>query len=362
MRQIRISITAITIMLICTGIVMIYSASAIYAFDRMGDSGYFIKRHLSYLAVGTVLAFWASSTNYKDLRKQALPILGVSIGLLVFVLIPHIGHSAGGARRWFKILGFSFQPSEFLKVALIFYTADYLDRKRSSLNDIKHTVLPALFVLGISAGLILKQPDLGTAITISLVILILFFAAGFNIKHLLAIVTAAAPALAYQMLAKPYRRKRILAFFHPWDDPRGVGFQIIQSFLALGSGGLFGVGLGKSQQKLFYLPESHTDFIFSIIGEELGFIGAFTIIVLFVALIWQGARIAKRATDSFGYFLSIGIVSVIGLQAVVNVGVSIGALPTKGLPLPFISYGGSALVFNMVCVGLLLNISRINDL
>ena len=344
--------------LLAIGIVMIYSASAIYSFDRMGDSGYFIKRHLVYVGVGTLLAFWASSLDYKNLRKHALPILGTAIGLLVFVLIPHVGHSTGGARRWFKVLGFSFQPSEFLKIALIFYMADYLERKCSSLNDLKRTVLPALFILGISAGLVLKQPDLGTAVTISLVIFILFFAAGFDIKYLLVIITGAVPALAYLMLAKPYRRKRILAFFHPWDDPRGVGFQIIQSFLALGSGGIFGVGLGKSQQKLFYLPESHTDFIFSIIGEELGFIGASSVVVLFIVFIFAGMVIVFRARNRFSQLLGLGLISLISFEAMINIGVSIGALPTKGLSLPFISYGGSALLANTIALGLLVNISK----
>ena len=346
------------LLLLSIGIVMIYSASAIYALDRMGDSSYFIKRHLAYLAVGTVLAFWIASVNYQDLRKHTLPILGTALVLLVVVLIPHVGHSTGGARRWFKVLGFSFQPSEFLKIALIFYMADYLERKKGTLSDIKHTVLPALFVLGASAGLILKQPDLGTAVTIALVMLILFFAAGFHIKYLLVIVVAAIPSLAYLMLAKPYRRKRILAFFHPWDDPRGVGFQIIQSFLALGSGGIFGVGLGKSQQKLFYLPESHTDFIFSIIGEELGFMGASAVILLFIIFIFAGMVIVFRARNLFSQLLSLGLISLISIEATINIGVSIGALPTKGLSLPFISYGGSALLANMAALGLLVNVSK----
>ena len=347
-----------TMILLGLGIVMIYSASAIYAFDRMGDSGYFIKRHLAYLVGGVMLAFWTASIDYKGLRKHALMILGVSLVLLVFVLIPHVGHSSSGARRWFKISGFSFQPSEFLKITLIFYMADYLERKSSSLKDLKHTVLPALVVLGISAGLILKQPDLGTTVTISLVIIILFFAAGFNIKHLLAMIAGAIPALAYLMLAKPYRRKRILAFFHPWDDPRNAGYQIIQSFLALGSGGIFGVGLGKSQQKLFYLPESHTDFIFSIIGEELGFVGASAVVILFIVFIFAGMVIVFRARNLFSQLLSLGLISLIGIEAMINIGVSIGALPTKGLSLPFISYGGSALLANMAALGLLVNISK----
>jgi len=344
--------------LIAIGVVMIYSASAIYAFDKMGDSAYFLKRHLTYLAIGSALTFTALSIDLQSLRKYAKSFLTAAIVLLVLVLIPHLGHASGGARRWFKILGLSFQPSEFLKIVIIFYMADFLDRKKDSLKDLKHTVVPAFFVLGLCAGLVFLQPDLGTAVTLALVVAILFFVAGFDIKHLTSTFILALPALGYAMMAKPYRRKRLLAFFHPWDDPRGVGFQIIQSFLALGSGGLFGVGLGQSQQKLFYLPESHTDFIFSIIGEEMGFLGAGSIVLLFIVFIFAGMVIVFRAQSHFSQILGLGLVSLIALETVINIGVSIGALPTKGLSLPFISYGGSALLANMFAVGLLVNISR----
>ena len=346
------------ITLIAIGVVMIYSASAIYAYDTMNDSAYFLKRHLIYLSVGAVLAWFGASIHTKNLRRHAKPILFCTVLLLVLVLVPHVGHSTGGARRWFKFFGFSFQPSELLKIALIFYMADFLDRRKDHLNDVRYTLIPGLFVLGLCAGLIFLQPDLGTAVTISLVVLILFFVSGFRLRVLAGMVLAAIPVLCYAMLAKPYRRKRILAFFHPWDDPRGVGFQIIQSFLALGSGGLFGVGLGHSQQKLFYLPESHTDFIFSIIGEELGFAGAAAIILLFAVFIFAGMVIVHKVENRFLKLLGTGLVSLIALEAVINIGVSIGALPTKGLSLPFISYGGSALLANMAAVGFLVNISK----
>ena len=346
------------LILTAVGVVMIYSASAIYALDVMKDPNYFLLRHLVYLGLGCALAWLASRVNYQVLRKHSKNMLIVVMVLLVLVLIPHVGSSAGGARRWFKLLGFSVQPSEFLKIILIFYMADFLERKKESLTDVKRTLLPALFVLGISASLILKQPDLGTAVTIFLVVFILFFAAGFPLRYLAGIIAVATPALLYLMLAKPYRRKRILAFFHPWDDPRGVGFQIIQSFLALGSGGIFGRGLGGSQQKLFFLPESHTDFIFSIIGEELGFIGAGAVILLFLVFIFSGMVIVFRAKNVFSQLLALGLVSLIGFEAIINIGVSVGALPTKGLSLPFISYGGSALLANMMALGLLINISK----
>lgn len=358
LRRARNILFGSAMILICLGIVMIYSASAIYSLDVMKDSAYFLKRHLLYLAMGSTLAYGAARINYRALRRHAKAILIVAIVLLVLVLIPHVGASTGGARRWFKFLGFSFQPSEFLKIAIIFYMADFLERRKDSLHDIRYTVLPALFVLGLAVGLVFLQPDLGTAVTVALVIFILFFVAGFKISHLLTLVMIGVPALIVAMLAKPYRRKRILAFFHPWDDPQGVGFQIIQSFLALGSGGIFGVGLGRSQQKLFYLPESHTDFIFSIIGEELGFIGAASVVILFILFVFAGMVIVFRSKNYFAQLFSLGLVSLIGLEAVINIGVSIGALPTKGLSLPFISYGGSALWANMVALGLLINISR----
>ena len=344
--------------LIAIGIVMIYSASAIYAYDKMGDSAYFLKRHLVYVLAGVFLGMAASSLDLGYLRKHSKHLMTGALILMVLVLIPHVGSSSGGARRWFKFLGFSFQPSEFLKLILIVYFADFLDRKRESLADIRHTVFPALVVLGLCSGLVFLQPDLGTAVTLALVALLLFFAAGFRISHLSAMILCAMPALAYAMLAKPYRRKRILAFFHPWDDPLGVGFQIVQSFLALGSGGLFGVGLGRSQQKLFYLPESHTDFIFSIVGEELGFLGTSAIVLLFIAFIFSGMVIVFRSKNIFSQLLGLGLVGLIGFEAVINIGVSLGALPTKGLSLPFISYGGTALIANMTAMGFLWNLSR----
>ena len=344
--------------LTAVGIVMIYSASAIYANENMGDSAYFLKRHLVYVFAGIALGAFVSSMDLEYIRRHSKRILIFMLVVMVLVLIPHIGASAGGARRWFRILGFSLQPSEFLKLALILYLSDFLERRRETLSDIRHTVMPALVVLGLCSGLVLKQPDLGTAVTLALVALLMFFAAGFRLRHLAAIVTAAIPALLYAMLAKPYRRKRILAFFHPWDDPRGVGFQIIQSFLALGSGGIFGVGLGRSQQKLFYLPESHTDFIFAIIGEELGFIGTAAVTLLFGAFIFSGMVVVFRSKNLYSQLVSLGLVGLIGFEVVINIGVSLGALPTKGLSLPFISYGGSALLANMAALGLLWNISR----
>ena len=358
LRRARVLLFGSATILTAIGIVMIYSASAIYAYDQFGDSAYFFKRHVLYVLFGMSLGWFTYTVDMSTVRQHSKRILTVLLVMMVLVLVPHVGHATGGARRWFKVLGFSFQPSEFLKLALIIYLADFLDRKKESLTDLKHTVVPALTVLGLCSGLVFLQPDLGTAVTLALVALLLFFAAGFRPAHLLTIILAAVPVLAYAMLAKPYRRKRILAFFHPWEDPRGVGFQIIQSFLALGSGGFFGVGLGRSQQKLFFLPESHTDFIFSIIGEELGFLGTSSIVLLFAVFIFAGMVVVFRSKNYFSQLVGLGLVGLIGFEAVINIGVSIGALPTKGLSLPFISYGGTALMANMMAMGLLLNISR----
>jgi cell division protein FtsW len=362
MREIRISIAAIVFLLICIGVVMIYSSSGIFAMQEQGDSLYFLKRHLVFLVAGVLGTFGAMAIDYRDLQKYAKPLLAIGIVMLVLVLIPHIGKSSYGARRWFKIGSIYFQPSEFVKLAMLVYSADFLTRKQNKIKDFIQGFMPLMMVVGIICLLILKQPDMGSSVLIASVTVIMMFVAGARILHIGLLIAAALPVLYLLISRVAYRWARIVAFLDPWQDSQGVGFQLTQSQIAFGSGGLFGVGLGHSVQKLFYLPAAHTDFILSIIGEELGFVGAFATIVLFVALIWQGARIAKRTTDSFGYFLAVGIVAIIGLQAVVNVGVSIGALPTKGLPLPFISYGGSALVFNMVCIGLLLNISRVNDL
>lgn len=362
MRNLRISITVITTLFLSLGVVMVYSSSGIYALQELGDKTYFLRRHLLFLAVGTVLTLAVMTVDYRDLRKAAKPLMFAALILLVLVLIPGIGKASFGARRWFKVGPFSLQPSEFAKLAVLIYTADFLARKQNRLNHFWEGFLPPILVLGATCLLILKQPDLGTPVLLGNIVLIMMLIAGSRISHIASLGILALPALFFLVINVPYRLTRILAFLDPWQDSQGIGFQLSQSQIALGSGGFWGVGLGKSMQKLFYLPAAHTDFIFSIIGEELGMVGTLAVLFLFMAFIWQGARIAKRTQDPFGHFLAIGIVVMLGLQAVVNVGVSIGAFPTKGLPLPFISYGGSALIFHMLAVGLLLNISRIQDL
>jgi cell division protein FtsW len=360
-RNIRLNLFTITAVLICVGIVMIYSASSIYAWERYRDGFFFLKRHVSFLGIGLLLAFLAMLIDYKTLKKISKPLVVVSLLLLVLVLIPGIGREVAGAKRWFRFKFLSFQPSELASLAVIIYAADFISRKE---EDIKHFLkgfLPPVMVLGMTAALILIQPDLGTTVAIAAVIFIMLFVAGVRLRYLFSIFLAALPLLYILIFSVPYRRVRIMAFLNPWLDPKGSGFQVIQSQVALGSGGLFGVGLGHSRQKLFYLPAGHTDFIFSIIGEELGLLGTIGVIVLFLLFIREALKVIKNAPDRFGYFLSLGIVLLITLKAVINIGVSCALLPTKGLPLPFISYGGSSFVLDMIGVGILVNIARTGE-
>ncbi|OGW83109.1 MAG: cell division protein FtsW [Omnitrophica bacterium RIFCSPLOWO2_01_FULL_45_10] len=359
MRSIRSSIFLTVAILLSIGVVMIYSASSIYAYEKMGDSLYFLKRHLAYLAIGIVVMFAAMTVDINLLKRLSRPILLISLFLLILVLVPHVGKETAGARRWFKFAFLSFQPSEFAKFAVILYTADMISRKGRLMKSFLFGYVPAVFVLGTFVGLILLEPDMGTAITISIIVMMMLFAAGVKKSHIFTSFLAALPAVYLLLFSVPYRRKRITAFLNPWADRKGAGFQIIQSFIALGSGGLFGVGLGQSRQKLFFLPASHTDFIFSIIGEELGLLGTASVVILFIIFVWQGMKIVFNSYGPFERSLSLGIVSLITLEAIVNIGVTCGALPTKGLPLPFISYGGSGLVFRLMGIGLLLNAGKI---
>ncbi len=360
-RNVRINLFTVTVILVCIGIVMIYSASNIYAWERHNDEFFFLKRHVSFVAIGTLLVFLIMSFDYRKLRKFAKPLLLVSFFLLLLVLIPGIGREVAGARRWFRFKFLSFQPSELANLAVIIYVADFLARKGNTLATFWKGFLPPAMVLGVTVLFILAQPDLGTAVALGVVVMIMLFVAGLRISYILSLLLLSLPALYVLIFRVPYRRLRILAFLNPYLDPKGAGFQVIQSQIALGSGGLFGVGIGQSKQKLFYLPAAHTDFIFSIIGEELGLIGTVAIIVLFIIFIQQALKIVKSAPDKFGYFLSLGLVLMICFKAVINIGVSCGILPTKGLPLPFISYGGSSFIFDMVSVGLLMNIARTGE-
>lgn len=360
-RNIRINIFTVSVILMCIGIIMIYSSSSIYAWERYKDGFFFLKRHLVFMLIGALLTFIFMAVDYRKLRNIAQPLIFIAIFLLVLVLIPGIGREVSGARRWFRIKMLSFQPSEFANLAMIIYIADFIARKGNLIKTFLKGFLPPISLLGAFAILILIQPDLGTTVALALVVITMLFVAGIRPAYIFSLILSSIPMLYVLIFSVPYRRARIMAFINPWLDPKGSGFQIIQSQIALGSGGIFGVGLGHSKQKLFYLPAAHTDFIFSIIGEELGLLGTIGVIILFIIFIQQGIKIIKNAPDKFGYFLSLGLVLMISFRAIVNIGVSCGMLPTKGLPLPFISYGGSSFIFDMVSVGILVNIARTGE-
>lgn len=360
-RSVRLNLFSVTVTLICIGIIMIYSSSSIYTWQLWGDSFFFLKRQLVFIFIGLIFTFLLMAIDYAKLKLIAKPLLIVSFVLLVLVLIPGFGREVSGAQRWFRFKFISFQPAELANLAVIIYVADFISRKEKQMRMFWKGFMPPMFVLGMTAMLMLLQPDLGTAVSIGIAVIAILFIAGVRMSYLLSLFLISLPALSILIFSVPYRRMRIMAFLNPWLDPKGSGFQIIQSQIALGSGGIFGLGLGHSKQKLFYLPAAHTDFIFSIIGEELGLLGTVGVIMLFVIFIQQAVRLIRNTADKFGYFLSIGLTLMICLKAVINIGVSCGLLPTKGLPLPFVSYGGSSLMFDMVSVGILLNIGRTGE-
>jgi len=348
----------LVVALVSLGVVMVYSASAIIAADRFGDPYFFLRKQLFWAVLGMGCLWGAMLVDYRRLERLVVPMLVVSFVLLVLVLLPPFGQSINGTRRWFRAGPLSFQPVELAKLSLVLYLAAFLTRRHELVRSFGKGLLPLLLVAGVMAGLTILQPDLGNSLALVLLTLALAYLAGARVIHMLAVAAAALPVVAMLIAMKPYRWRRMVAFVDPWDDPQGSGFQIIQSFLALGSGGWIGRGLGESKQKLFYLPEPYTDFIFAIIGEELGLIGAGLVITLFALVIWRGLRVGLHAPDAFGSYLALGLTLMLATQTVVNLGVVMGALPTKGLPLPFISFGGSALLTSMVAAGVLLNISQ----
>ena len=348
----------VVLALVFLGVVMVYSASAIIAADRFGDPFFFLKKQLFWAFLGGGLLWAALRLDYRRLERLVVPLLVVSIALLVLVLLPPFGQAINGTRRWFRIGPLSFQPVELAKFALVLYLASFLTRRAAALRSFWQGLFPILLVAGTMALLTFVQPDLGNSLALVVLTLVLAYLAGAPVKHMAWVAATALPLVTLAVALKPYRWRRMLAFVNPWDDPQGSGFQIIQSFLALGSGGLTGRGLGGSKQKLFYLPEPYTDFIFAIVGEELGLIGAVCVIALFAVLIWRGLRVGLRAPDPFGSYLALGLTVMLATQTLVNLGVVMGALPTKGLPLPFVSFGGSALLMTMFSAGVLLNISQ----
>lgn len=344
------------IALTCFGVVMVYSSSNIMAAKRFHDGFFFLKRQGLFAVIGFALMLGVMRIDYHIWKKLAIPALLLCLVLLIMVLIPGIGGKAGGSSRWIKLPGFNLQPSEMAKLALIMYMAYSLDKKQDKVKMFTIGIVPHMIILAVLIGCLALQPDLGSALTLVAVAFTMLFAAGTRLSHIISMILLAMPLLMYK-LSRGYHKGRMEAWSNPWSDPEGKGFQIIQSWLALGTGGVFGQGLGEGKQKLFYLPEAHTDFILSVVGEELGFIGVVVIIGMFFLLVQRAMRISVAAPDTFGRYLALGIAVLFGIEATVNMGVVTGLLPTKGLALPFISYGGSSLVISLFAVGILLNIS-----
>jgi cell division protein FtsW len=336
---------------------MVYSASSVMAVKKFHDGFYFLKRQGLYALLGFSAMTCAMLIDYEKWRKYAVPLLFGCMVLLVLVFVPGIGGAAKGASRWIRLPGFNLQPSELAKVALILYMAYSIDKKQEKVRFFSTGFLPYMVLLAILLGLLLKQRDMGAAMTMVSVAILMLFAAGTRPRYILGMVVLALPFVCYLVMTESYRLRRIKAFLDPWQDPTDSGFQIIQSWLAFGNGGVIGQGLGEGKQKLFYLPEAHTDFILSVVGEELGLIGVLVIAAMFFLLVQRGIRVALYAKDDFGRYLAFGIVVLLGIEAFVNMGVVTGLLPTKGLALPFISYGGSSLIVSLFAVGVLLNVS-----
>ncbi len=353
-----IVIFLITLALLSIGVVMVFSASSVSARTIYKDVYYFLKRQLAWAGLGLLAMIITMQVDYKGWKKLAWPALIVVLLLLIAVLIPGIGVAIRGSRRWVDIGPVPFQPSELAKIVMVLFMASFLSDRIDRIHKFSRGLVPPLTILGIVFGLVVLEPDFGTAGTIVVVSILMLFASGASVVHLLSLAALGVPGLIAMAIAAPYRVKRFLAFLHPWEDPLGSGFHIIQSLLALGSGGLFGVGLGRSRQKFLYLPMQHTDFIFAIIGEELGFVGAASVLILYFLFAWRGLRIAIATPDVFGKLLAVGITTMIVFQAIVNIGVVSGALPITGITLPLVSSGGSSLVTTLAAIGVLLNISK----
>ncbi len=350
------TIFAVTVILLALGIAMVFSASFAKAIDDAGDPFYFLKRQLLWALIGVPVMWAFSHIEYGYWRQLARPALYSTVLFLVAVLL--VGAARGGAERWIDFGFFSFQPSEWAKFALCIFFADYFARTGSRVQDFWRGLGPWLLVVGLVAGLIMLQPDLGTTLAIGGMAVLMAFLAGARLGHLVGLAAAAVPLLIVAVTQSEYRWKRITAFIDPWADPLGTGYHLIQGLLALGSGGWFGLGFGLSRQKIWYLPEQHTDFIFAVLGEELGLLGTLTVLALYAVLIWRGFRTAATAPDTFGALLAAGITSIIAIQVVVNVGVVTATLPITGITLPLLSYGGSSLVVTLAAIGILINISR----
>jgi len=354
----------VTLALCLIGVVMVFSASAMTASEQFGAGYIFLLRQLIYVVLGIAGMFWLMNMDYRRLRQPRVVFTGLALSFVLLVGVFFLDRSHQ-THRWFRMGPFSFQPSEMAKLALIIFLAWFLELRRLprnfGVNNWLHTLAPALGTTVVMAALVVKEPDMGTAFMIVLISMMMLFVAGLSFRYIAGTVLAAIPTIYLLIVRVPYRLQRFEAFLHPELDPKGAGFQLLQSLISVGSGGMTGVGLMESRQKLFFLPEAHTDFIYAIIGEELGFIGAVVVLTLFAVYGWRGFVAAMKAGDDFGKFLGLGITTMVVGQALINLSVVLGMMPTKGIPLPFISYGGSSLFAMLLATGVLLNISQQAD-
>ncbi|EQB36508.1 MULTISPECIES: stage V sporulation protein E [Virgibacillus] len=352
----------VIISLLLIGVIMVYSSSYVWAEYKFGDAWYYVKRQVLFAGAGIIAMLFTMQVPYTTWKKYAKLILLACFVLLFLVLIPGIGMVRGGAQSWIGIGAFSIQPSEFMKLGLIIFLATYLAANQKYITSFKKGFIPSILLIFTAFGLIMLQPDLGTGMVLVLTCMIMVFTAGARLSHFFGLAALGLIGFIGLIASAPYRISRITAFLNPWEDPLGDGFQIIQSLYAIGPGGLMGLGFGNSLQKYFYLPEPQTDFIFAILGEELGFIGGTIVLLLFLLLLWRGIKVSLEAPDNFSRFLALGIVSMLAIQAMINISVVIGLIPVTGITLPFLSYGGSSLTLILCSVGILLNISKYTKL
>lgn len=344
------------LLLVGMGIIMVYSASSALALKRYGSDYFFLKRQALFSLVGIVVLVGFSYIPFRLYRFLTYPALLLGIGMLVAVIFSGWGVTAGGSARWLQFGPLRFQPAELVRMALVIYLAYSMSKKDELLRDFYVGFLPHLLVLGVLVLLLSIQPDFGSVVIFAALTWIMLFVGGCRLSHLVGVILLFVPLIWLFLTQAEYRVKRLMSFLHPWEHSSDAGYQIVHSFMAFGTGGITGAGIGKGYQKLFYLPEPHTDFIFSVIGEELGLIGVMIVIILYGIMLMRGIRIARHAQDPFGAFLAMGITVAIGLQVCINMGVTLGLLPTKGLTLPFLSYGGTSLLINMAAVGIMMNI------
>jgi len=344
------------LLLVGMGIVMVYSASSALALERYGSDYYFLKRQAVFSLMGILVLVAFSYIPFRLYRPLTYPILGAAMVMLAVVAFTGLGVTVGGASRWLQLGPIRFQPSELARLALVIYMAYSMSKKDEQLRDFYVGFFPHFIVAGLFFVLLMAQPDFGSAVVFGALTWIMLFVGGCRLTHLISVILFVAPMAFLFLTQAEYRMRRLMSFLDPWKYTSDEGYQIVHSLMAFGSGGITGAGVGKGYQKLFYLPEPHTDFIFSVVGEELGLIGVMVVILLYGIMLMRGVQIARNAKDPFGSFLAMGITVTLGLQVCINMGVALGLLPTKGLTLPFLSYGGTSLLINMAAIGIMMNV------